>query len=98
MPKTGFTVVGGKKKKESNLAVRTGGAPTHPKPKKPKKKKTYAEAVQTKKRGRPTHSSKGHKTVGELRKEATAKRKKDCPPVSGMNRAQLERYLKSGHK
>ena len=91
MPKTGFTVVGGKKKKESNLAVRTGGAPTHPKP---KKKKTYAEAVQTKKRGRPTKASKGEKTTAQLRKEATAKRKRDCPPVSGMNRSQLERYLK----
>jgi hypothetical protein len=94
MPKSQYTVVS-RKKRDTNLAVRTGGAPTHPLPKKPKKKKTYAQALQTKKKGRPTTASKGGKTVSQLRKEATAKRKRECPPVSGMNRSALERYLKT---
>ena len=90
MPVAGYTVVGGKKKRDTNLAVRTGGAPTHPLPKKPKKKKTYADALKTKKRGRPKQEGE---SLASLRKRASDKRKKECPPVSNMKKAQLIAFL-----
>ena len=69
-------------KQYTNLARRTGGAPTHP------VKKETGKAKRT--GGAPTHP----KSLAALRKQAAAKKRSMCPPVSKMSKAQLISFLK----